>query len=570
MKSRTKMAAIAIACVVIAGPSFAADLPKRVFARAPGDEVQDVVFLGESGPLVFRFQTELDGETFRDAWDGFSRGLHRFLDGDKDGKLTLREATRGNWQLVLNGQNNGFSAGLNPTAVNTKLDASPRDGIVSIEELQAHLREHINFTPFGVAPGPPADDRKQNLFKLLDVDHDGLLTAADSREIDAVLGRYDGDEDEVLSLVELLPDQNTSMRQFFGQVVTETYGPGNTRTFTPLPAVGKERNKLVDGVISKYDKEVKGKPRDNALSIDEIGWSRELFDRVDVYRDGKLDASEIAAYLANPLPDLVITASVHSLIGGRRTQNSMVALVKSDGNRELPLAAAMSKNSDGGQVVRQRADEVEFRPANQFGDNRAFYVMQFANADADKNGYLDRKETQSNGLFFQFYEPADRDGDGKLFKKELEAFLDCQRAANASRAVLTVSNQGHSLFDVLDTDQDGRLSRRELRGLMERLKPFDRDGDGKIATAEVPRRYVVQVGSSAAPDFTNRRGIETYDSPAPGSQLNRPGPVWFTQMDRNHDGDVSASEFLGPLDVFRKLDRDSDGLLDAKEAAAAR
>jgi hypothetical protein len=40
-------------------------------------------------------------------------------------------------------------------------------------------------------------------------------------------------------------------------------------------------------------------------------------------------------------------------------------------------------------------------------------------------------------------------------------------------------------------------------------------------------------------------------------------------MDRNHDGDVSRREFLGPRDQFDRLDRDKDGLIDPDEARAA-
>ena len=54
--------------------------------------------------------------------------------------------------------------------------------------------------------------------------------------------------------------------------------------------------------------------------------------------------------------------------------------------------------------------------------------------------------------------------------------------------------------------------------------------------------------------------------PAPkgGPYAQRPG--WFTHMDRNGDGDLSAREFLGAEADFRKLDADGDGLVSAEEA----
>ena len=48
------------------------------------------------------------------------------------------------------------------------------------------------------------------------------------------------------------------------------------------------------------------------------------------------------------------------------------------------------------------------------------------------------------------------------------------------------------------------------------------------------------------------------------------GPTWFQKMDRNHDGDVSSREFLGPRDEFHRLDADGDGLIDATEARRPR
>ncbi len=40
-------------------------------------------------------------------------------------------------------------------------------------------------------------------------------------------------------------------------------------------------------------------------------------------------------------------------------------------------------------------------------------------------------------------------------------------------------------------------------------------------------------------------------------------------MDRNGDGDISQREFLGPPELFARLDADANGLLDAREADAA-
>jgi hypothetical protein len=40
-------------------------------------------------------------------------------------------------------------------------------------------------------------------------------------------------------------------------------------------------------------------------------------------------------------------------------------------------------------------------------------------------------------------------------------------------------------------------------------------------------------------------------------------------MDRNDDGEVSPREFIGPADAFKRLDKDGNGVLDAKEAEGA-
>src|SRR5262249_46260827 len=149
---------------------------------------------------------------------------------------------------------------------------------------------------------------------------------------------------------------------------------------------------------------------------------------------------------------------------------------------------------------------------------------------------------------------ADRNGDDRLSRRELAAYLDQSVDATESRLMVTAADSGRNMFDILDADRDGRLGRRELRDAARRLKGYDRDGDGRVALAEIPRTYQLSAGRGP---FFRRRGVafESYDSPFPGRAGARSDEVsWFLHMDRNRDGDVSPREFLGTADDFRKID----------------
>src|SRR5262249_16044278 len=123
-------------------------------------------------------------------------------------------------------------------------------------------------------------------------------------------------------------------------------------------------------------------------------------------------------------------------------------------------------------------------------NNRQLYKMQFAAADQDGNGYLDRNEAQRSRFFREVFRVMDRDGDGKLYEKEMLAYLDqmeaLQAKAMAGCCSLNISDQGKGLFDLLDTNRDGRLSIREMRNAVKLIENLDRDGDGMIGKDEIP------------------------------------------------------------------------------------
>ncbi len=89
----------------------------------------------------------------------------------------------------------------------------------------------------------------------------------------------------------------------------------------------------------------------------------------------------------------------------------------------------------------------------------------------------------------------------------------------------------------------------------------------RIARRQVPRQFqlVVSYGQSRAnlPVF----GPGFADVPMLRDRSR--GPLWFRKMDRNGDGDVSRSEFLGTKEQFHRIDGDGDGLIDAAEAERA-
>jgi hypothetical protein len=43
-------------------------------------------------------------------------------------------------------------------------------------------------------------------------------------------------------------------------------------------------------------------------------------------------------------------------------------------------------------------------------------------------------------------------------------------------------------------------------------------------------------------------------------------PLWFQRMDSNGDGDVTLTEFLGPRQVFDRIDADGDEMISPEEA----
>jgi hypothetical protein len=193
--------AILAAILGSAPPCSEADDRPDLAAASDHEDTQGLVFLGDGRPVFIRMKLDTGGRGFRSAWLDAVKELHGHLDRDGDGTLTRQEADRGGLPAMVRAAT-GDAVAL-PTA---ELDADPRDGKVSVEELAAVLRRALG--PFRVQVDRLAVEKTDALFNQLDRDKDGRLSRAELRSAVASLRRFDLDDDEQISPDELDPFRN--------------------------------------------------------------------------------------------------------------------------------------------------------------------------------------------------------------------------------------------------------------------------------------------------------------------------------------------------------------------------
>ena len=445
------------------------------------------------------------------------------------------------------------------------LDASPKDGKVSVEELAEVLRPALG--PFRVQVGRLAIDRNDALFNHLDRNKDGMISKDELGGAVSSLHRFDLDDDELIDSAEMEPFSNPLATSHEDQTRR-----GKIAAVPPVIELssGDPSFRPVRLVLKKYDKGSSGGAAagDNRLSPEEFGIDAKEFASSDTDSDGALDTEELRRYLSGVGPDveLVVTLSANG---------SAPAKIEASGagSKPLPPEVRVAKLSDGdievsiGKVSLDfHADGGEYAAENA----RRYYAGQFQAADKDNNKYLEKSEVKDHGPFFSLFDMMDKDGDGKLYMKEVDAFVNQQSRAARSQMVLSVDDQGRAIFAIMDLNRDRHLGIREIRDAVTRVSSWDRNGDGLIRSDEIPHHFQLSVGRGQITAVGMNRFVSQEAMAAPDSRAPTAGPTWFRKMDRNRDGDISRREFLGPRANFEKLDRDHDGLIDAEEAAKAK
>lgn len=189
-------------------------------------------------------------------------------------------------------------------------------------------------------------------------------------------------------------------------------------------------------------------------------------------------------------------------------------------------------------------------------------IEVFVQLDANKDSAIDESEIP-DGAEQQFsLASLDENQDGKL------TFTEINQSTKQSESIWNHQVRGRcaehpdGVFAWLDTDHDQFLSSREIQSAPQRLLPLFDQADS-IESADIPDTVMIQFGRGEPSQDDQRFQFKRRPSTTAEKR-----PAWAIRMDANRDGDLSQQEFLGPIDVFEKMDRNADQFLSADEITA--
>ena len=541
------------------GPRLATQL-----AAADDEEVSEttaragrerIMLLTPGGPMLIDLWLSVDERPHTQEIESLVRRVLAAGDADKDGRSTWKELIS-NKRFLL-----GPLAGLTSTTMQqarqwTERFDTQQDGRIQPGEAKSWLgrngmRSAMAFSLRSYLSGSSAPHLQSRVWRLLDADRNGQLSADELDQAPLRLLSRDADDDHLLRLDDLDTVRDQIRR-------AEINSMPNRRDEGRHAALLLDRDS--DWYRVRYLLSNQYATRSD-LTHSSFPLFPTLFGELDTDGDGFLTENELAE-LAARKPHVVVHVSFGTSRAVGETGPSLeltehvanLVRVSSSSRRRIVLTLA---DIHIGISVHDMAPADDFETAA---------TERFAALDRDRNGYLDEEEVKTaEPLYRESFLTLDADENGMITAVELADSLRLRQAVVRSQIRLTVHDLDDSVFNHLDTDHDGQLGEREIAGASARLSSLDDNGDRRLSSDEIPRQMTVALVRGG---LQNDR---SFDVPAitPRKTSDDDLPEWFVRADFNQDGEVSKREFLGSLDQFRQLDVDTDGFIEPQEAASA-
>jgi Ca2+-binding EF-hand superfamily protein len=503
------------------------------------------------GPLIVDLILLIDGQPHSAVMDRLIDDVLKAADANGDGHATWDELTSSPQFMYGQFGNMPIASYADRQQVVQNYDVI-RNGRVDRSEVPRLLtRNSGSSRAFSLRSSQqyPGDNLDQShVRRWLDVDADGVLSAAEIASAVQRLRSRDADDDERL----VAADFQQSATPAMPEMPVRRYGPQSAQLLSPNPAW--------DSILFTLEELYSNRGQ---LGSDSFPRVPRLFECLDSDHDGELVKEEIAQ-LGEIEPHITLIANFGQ--SGESGVSAARLELKSLGSQLLAGQPRVSY-SDQRISIELAGVEVEFliHDPTAMTDFDAQAEMQLAAYDADQNGYLEENEIPPEASALGGSLAAiDSDGNGKVYAAEIAALLRRQQAAALSQIHAQAQYQEDALFIALDADGNGYLGAREIAGAAGRLQTFDRDGNGQLVVGEIPESMAVIIA----------RGDPLQGDALFSRQVNLPNyaanlPRWFVHMDSNGDGDISQREFLGSLDQFEQLDSNNDHYIDSSEAIPA-
>jgi Ca2+-binding EF-hand superfamily protein len=541
-----------------------ADVSQDAASASAGAEPWRLVVLTPSGPLVLGVEVYIDGESQQaliertlDEVMALARSAAAHQTAAAPDSVAAGEpavSADATWPaLVASERFNSGALGNAPLADAAARDKAAkdfdanRDTRVQRSELAAFLAgDFARGRPFSVEWATDSGSEKWNapLFLLLDTDADGRLAAAELAAAAVRLRTRDVDDNDVVTVAEILPPQPAPGRRNRGE-------PRPTRAFELRQLT---LDPIFYAMVDLYD--VGG-----GLDAQCFALAPSLLRALDKDQSGAVSYRELPGLL-NARPDLVVVVRYALADRGGAPSLELAPL-----SAELVAAGVRTQAAPGRLTVELPRSKVELAAVYATGASQppAATARAFSQLDSDQNERLDREEfAKAPGSPGKSFDELDANRDGQLSLEELQSlpggrvvYRDLQVAGLAAEAP-------DAIFGWLDSRPDRRLTSRELAGAAGRLSELDQDADGAVAPAEVPDQISLVIRRGAR-DATE---LPRYEMPGTLPRGGPQAPPWMTAMDQNGDGEISRREFLGTAEQFARLDANGDGFVDAGEARA--